>query len=493
MKKIQLITFGIILFIGITGFETNNNQTAQPIAEEIEQLAEDAYLYGLQQVIFYQTRFNYTQNEGSNVYAGINRWNIVNDGNPIDTEFKAIVTPNATTAYAVGFLDIQTEPLVIEMPEVTDRYFSLQIMNPYGIFNLYAGNQFNGTRARTYVIIPEDYDGSFPDNFLTTEIIPVPANSLTAIIRYARKSPESKDEIVSIKKLLANSTITPLSKWIANGNKGLSSEKQEIVKGNYTLYDRSKELTKAQVDKQNATDFFTFLQLVLNDKSMAVMKDSKMESDILKRLAMINVGKGLSFDWNKTDKVTQAALIKGFEAGRMLVKKTGMENLLDMNGWGTMRTGGDFETNWLNRAILADFGWLGPDKNISHTAAITFTDADGKPLSGKNKYTITFNMDNLPPVSEFWEMPMYDADGYFTDNEINRYSINSFQLENGLLHVENNKLILYLQHKKPIDPNQLKNWLPTPAEGFRMTPRFYGPKYPLIDASYIMPKIVKAN
>jgi len=55
--------------------------------DKIQKLAEDAYLYGLQQVIFYETRFNYTQNRGSNVYEGINRWNVMNGGNPIDTTF----------------------------------------------------------------------------------------------------------------------------------------------------------------------------------------------------------------------------------------------------------------------------------------------------------------------------------------------------------------------------------------------------------------------
>ena len=81
---------------------------------DVRQLAEDAYAYGLQQVIFYQTRYNYTQNSETNVYEGVNRWNLVNDGNPIDPSFKAIVTPNATTAYAIGFLDIQAEPAMAD-------------------------------------------------------------------------------------------------------------------------------------------------------------------------------------------------------------------------------------------------------------------------------------------------------------------------------------------------------------------------------------------
>jgi hypothetical protein len=312
-------------------------------------------------------------------------------------------------------------------------------------------------------------------------------------VRYARKDPTNKDEIIHIKKLLASATITPVSKWVSNGSKGVSRDEQEIVKGDYAIYARNKELTTAQVDNQTAADFFAFLQLALNDPSMSLMADSKKESKLLERLDKINIGSGSLFDWEKLDEETQDALTKGFESGRLLVKKYGQENLKDMNGWGIGGDMGDFQTNWIIRSVLADFGWAGPDNIISHTAAFAFTDANKEPLNGKNNYTITFDMDNLPPVSEFWSMPLYDAAGYFTDNEIDRFSINSFQLESGLLHVENNKLILYLQNKKPTDPKQLKNWLPTPAEGFRMTPRFYGPKYPLIDGSYKMPKIVKSN
>jgi len=292
---------------------------------------------------------------------------------------------------------------------------------------------------------------------------------------------------------LARTTITPVNKWVSNGNKGMSRDEQEIANGDYVVHTRNKELTTAQVDNQTAADFFTFLQLVLNDPSMLLIIDSKKESDFLEKLTKINIGSGLAFEWGELNVETQNALTIGFEAGRVLVKKYGQEGLKDVNGWGFGGAMQPFETDWLFRSVLADFGWLGPDKIISHTAAFAFTDTNKEPLNGKNNYTITFDMDNLPPVSEFWSIPLYDAAGYFTDNEIDRFSINSFQLESGLLHVENKKLILYLQNEKPTDPNQFKNWLPTPTGGFRMTPRFYGPKYPLINGSYEMPKIVKSN
>lgn len=88
-----------------------------------------------------------------------------------------------------------------------------------------------------------------------------------------------------------------------------------------------------------------------------------------------------------------------------------------------------------------------------------------------------FDLDNLPPVTVFWSIPIYNAEGYFVANEIDRYTINSFMLEAGELSVKDNRLVVYIQKEKPSDPEQAKNWLPAPPEGFRFAARFYGPLF----------------
>jgi hypothetical protein len=102
-------------------------------------------------------------------------------------------------------------------------------------------------------------------------------------------------------------------------------------------------------------------------------------------------------------------------------------------------------------------------------------------------------VDDMPPVTEFWEMPLYDSEGYFYDNPIDRYALNSFMLERGKLHTEDGKLVIYVQHDEPTDPKQRQNWLPAPKDGFRFTARFYGAGTPLIDASYDMPGVVRVD
>ena len=459
-------------------------------------IAEAAYRYGLQQSLFYVTRFNYTQKEDSDVFVGINRLYYPNEGRPITADFTAIVTPNNTTLYGMGFLDLQDDPIVIEMPEVTDRYFSLQLMNQYGIFPLYAGNQFNGTDARSYLILPDDYEGEIPGDFAATDVVQAGTKTLFTLVRYALRNPTDESEIAYVNDLQEQTTVTPLSEWLANDRSGVPRAEQSVVPGDYETVPRMAELTEQQVENQTPADFFTLLSLVLNDPSMSLIDDSRKEAAMLERLEQIGIGPGLEFDWSALETDVQEALTSGFESGFERVRATVVEGnsdvVVDMNGWNIVQNTADFRTDWLTRAAMADIGFAGPDSPASHVAGFKFTDANGEQLDGSKRYTITFDLDNLPPVTEFWEIPIYDAQGYFVENELDRYSINSYMLEEGLLHTEGNELVIYVQHEKPDDPEQATNWLPAPEGGMRFAARFYGPHWSLVDGSYDMPEVIPA-
>ena len=114
-------------------------------------------------------------------------------------------------------------------------------------------------------------------------------------------------------------------------------------------------------------------------------------------------------------------------------------------------------------------------------------------MDGSNNYTITFDMNDLPPVTEFWSVPIYDAEGYFVANEIDRYTINSFMLERGDLVVKDGKLVIYVQNQKPNDPDKAKNWLPAAPADFNFTARFYGPYESIVSGSYEMPAPVNTG
>jgi hypothetical protein len=163
------------------------------------------------------------------------------------------------------------------------------------------------------------------------------------------------------------------------------------------------------------------------------------------------------------------------------------------NSWKFDNDLGYRDTNWQWRAWAGLQAVLSPVPSRSHTSANCWDDSDGRPLSGEHRYTITFDLNDMPPVTEFWEMPLYDSEGYFHDNPIDRYALNSFMLERGKLHTEDGKLVIYVQHDEPTGPKQRQNWLPAPRDGFRFSARFYGAATPLIDASYNMPGVVRVE
>ena len=73
--------------------------------------------------------------------------------------------------------------------------------------------------------------------------------------------------------------------------------------------------------------------------------------------------------------------------------------------------------------------------------------------------------------------------------------VNSFMLDEGEFYInDENQLVFYIRPEQPEDPNEAKNWLPSPKDaGFRLTARFSGPESPLIDGSYPTPRPVGAG
>ena len=477
MKNKYLKIIAITL-IGVFTLITSCTQTEKKTAEatpDLEAIAERAYLYGLQQAIYYGQRWTYTQNDSKEniVYSGLNQFAWVRK--QITPDYP-VVTPNATTLYGAGFMDLREGPVVVEVPEITDRYYSFQVQDQYGIFRL----------------IPPGFTGNIPADFPTTDIIQWPFKTAFGLARMALMT-STDAEIKKINGYQDQLTMTPLKDWLANGHKGIPQADRKIVKGDFPIPNGLPEYQFGQVDKQTAEQYYTLLHVILNDPTMPLIEDSKMEAEMVEQLKVFNIGKGLSFEWNKLSPEQQTALKNGFKAGFDNVRKTLKTNMINMNGWGVVRNDGGFETKWMDRAIIADAAWGAPDKNVSHGGAFLFTDADGKPFSGKNKYTLTFDMNDLPPVTQFWSIPIYDSNGYFVANEINRYTVNSFMLAAGDIVPKDGKLVIYIQHEKPSDPEQAKNWLPAPAEGFRFTSRFYGPYAPLTNGTYNMPKVFKVN
>ena len=135
-------------------------------------LAEEAYVWGLYPVVTYETRYVFTQTQP----VGVNRFAFHKAlAGPKD---RRVVTPNATTLYGTGFIDLTDEPFVIELPSLADRYYSLQVMDHYGDYFLEAGEPFTGKEPRRFVLRGPMWAGTLPAHINMREVITAPSNTV---------------------------------------------------------------------------------------------------------------------------------------------------------------------------------------------------------------------------------------------------------------------------------------------------------------------------
>jgi hypothetical protein len=456
---------------------------------EAKEIAKEAFLWGMHPVAIYHLRYNFAQNELNPRAAGINRlhW----DRTPLKALPRVATTPNATTLYGVGMFDLSEEPAVIIVPEIKDHYWSVQLYDNYARWWHMIGSQFNAPGPVRRLLIGPNWSGKLPDGFVGADIVQSQSDFAGVLARVALTD-DTEEEVQIVNAIQDRITAMSLSQWIAAGRKEVRAEDVPLTKADYPTYPGMEKVREP--GKLTGVDFLRWVSLVLNDPSFTKQTDSHREVTAFARFERLGLKAGTPFDPAGLTPEVAAAVEAGIEDGKKEVLDGMAMNFTEgRNGWKFDNDLGYKDTNWQWRAWAGLQAVLSPVPSRSHTAANCWDDSDGRLLSGEHRYAITFDLKNMPPVTEFWEMPLYDTEGYFYDNPIDRYSLNSFMLERGKLHTEDDKLVIYVQHDEPTDPKQRQNWLPAPKEGFRFTARFYGAATPLIDASYDMPGVVRVD
>ncbi len=458
---------------------------------EIEALTADAFYWGLNIAGFYELRYVYTQLEGQPAYRGVNRMQALD--NLMDASVRYATTVNASTLYSGGAFDVSGEPIVIEAPAVVDRrYWSVQAGDQNANWFFMAGSQFTGNEAQRYLIVGPKWRGRIPAGFRSTEIVRATSNAFTLAVRVAVTTRTAND-MKAARAVVHGVAAGPLSLWAKHAGTLPPLADQPVVKGTYRTFPRMRQI----VDygrTMTAVNYLQLLSLAINDPTITGRDDSVKEQATLARLAKLGLRKGFILDEATLSPGQIAAAQTGFDNARRKAKARLEASLIDMSGWKLQSSLHHDDLDYVAKAGADDVAWGTPVPYQSHTIAYNFRDADGRPLDGNRHYTISFDLKNLPPVTEFWELPVYDSAGYFIPNQIDRYSVTSYQLAAGAFAVRDGRVTFYLQPDRPTDPEQARNWLPTArGDGFQFAARYYGPMAPLIDGSYAMPGVIRAN
>lgn len=458
--------------------------------EDARSIAQEVFLWGMHPIAIYHLRYQHAQNEQSPHFTGINRlfW----ERTPQKALPRVATTPNATTLYGVAMIDLRTGPAIVTVEEVRDHYWSLQFHDNYARWWHMIGSQFNAPGPVRRLLIAPGWKGTIPPELVGADIVESPSNFAGVMGRVALTG-DSPEELETVHAIQDGITVMSLSDWIAAGKVSVPAEKVPLTRADYPTYPGMQAVKEP--GHLAGGEFLRWASLVLNDDSFTRQADGYRERLAFERFARLGLKPGAAFDPAALPPEITQAVEQGIEDGRKAVQQRMAQGSgIKRNGWEFLSDLGYRDSDWVERARYGCFAVLGPVPTRSHVAAFGLVDSEGRPFDSAHRYTLTFDLDDLPPVTEFWEMPIYDREGYFIDNALDRYSLNSYMLARGQLHTAGGTLVIYIQRDAPADPDQQRNWLPAPREGgFQFAARFYGAHGNLIDASYDMPGVVRVD
>jgi hypothetical protein len=462
----------------VNGATTNSNititssQELSTIMSQIsnsdkpEDIATLAYLWGYP-LITSQRSFDYFTNPNTPPVVGQGPANEMNGAHQlVNASFTDIVTPNDDTLYCQSWMDLTKEPVVLKLPSVQDRYISFQFLDAYTNDYTYLGTRASDGSEGTYLIAGPNWDGQVPQDMTK---IWSPTNIAWIINRILVTGDSDLPNVHDIQDKIS---LIPLS----------------VFEGNTTNTQAADETTlssQVPIKPQPANIPTTGIKLY-DELGQAMINNPLNPPDpsLVAKLASIGIGPGKIPSVESNDTI-KTALQTGIQEGEKLIYEKLANIGTVVNGWSVNTQTGIYGNDYLTRAAITKLGF---GANIPQEALYptTLTDSQGKPYNGANKYAIHFDQGQTPPVGGFWSITMYNAEKYFYDNPLNRYSIGKYT--DGLKTNEDGSLDIFIQNQS-LGADKESNWLPSPADGFYMVLRMYLPTEQVLNGTWTPPPV----
>ncbi|MBI1330888.1 MAG: DUF1214 domain-containing protein [Alphaproteobacteria bacterium] len=358
-------------------------------------------------------------------------------------------SPNNDTVYTGIGLDLADEPMILRLPDITDRYVSLQVADAY-IENqpyLYS-TRVNGGRAIDICFTGPKWEGKVPAGTVQQRIT---TNQVSIALRIAVRD---EADLENIRRYQAAMSITALSDWHLGAGvklpKVLEPKMRGTFDGDFAYFRRVAELMAENPPPPKHEAMF----------------------EIMRRIGLVP---GKPFDPEPLHPAVRAGILRVERQGMLLIdllRRT--RGTPTDTGWTANRAQEANDFDYPTRAGNALVGLMGndPEEALYYN---TFYDGNGEPLHGGRAYKIHFPADQIPKMGNFgfWSLTMYDAMRMqFIDNPINRYALGS---RDGLQRNDDGSIDIFIQPNAPRN-NMETNWLPSPPDGdFKVTLRIYVP------------------
>ena len=177
-------------------------------------------------------------------------------------------------------------------------------------------------------------------------------------------------------------------------------------------------------------------------KDLDLFEDEKGFYRQLSRIGLTDDG----FDYESLDSASIRGLKRAVVDGQSIMEHK-MRNLAQVQEGGTWMIGTDNTRidDWLFRAAVG-YKWVWGDLYSEVIYPQLLMDAEGNDLSGENKYTIHFEKGKHPDA-RYWQITLYDMDGFLVANPIKRYGIGN--MNTNLVVNKDGSITIFVQHKSP--------------------------------------------
>ena len=468
----RLITRAVIaLYLGaITAWPLAAVADEAPSLGAVEALriATEAYIYGYPLVTFDMARRQQTNVAAADAeHAPMGQMIRMRSYPAVDNHCCS--APNADTLYTEAWLDVSTEPWILGIPEMGDRYYIVPMLDGWSEVFKVASPSTTGSKAQTYAITGPGWKGTLPKGVTSVKS---PTGMVWVLGRiYSSGTPEDYQAVHALQDQF---TVVPLSAY----GKPHTPPVGAVDPG----FDMKTGVRKLV----NALDVDAYFSRLA--ELMKTNPPTAQDAPIVARMAKIGLVPGKDFDPAKLGFLDREA-IRTVPKLALLEMGLHLKRQKTTNGWLYFTKGvGNFGTDYGLRGMA---NLLGPGWNRPQDAVYPLSqkDASGDEYNGeKHQYVMRFEKGQLPPAGAFWSLTMYDSDFFFVPNPINRYDLAQ---RDRLVANPDGSVDMYVQAESP-GKDREANWLPAPKGKFSLVMRIYQPrKTPpsILDSSWTPPPV----
>jgi hypothetical protein len=465
-RRIPIPIVFILMLVAWYHCRAANRISPVPEQEALE-IGVEAYIYGYPLVTMEMTRRVMT-NVATPLATKAPMGQFASVRDYPDASFKDVPAPNADTLYSIAWVDLSKEAYVLHVPDEAGRYYLMPMLD--GWTNVFAspGKRTTGTKVGDYLICGRHWKGVSPRGVAQYKS---PTDMVWIIGRtYSTGTPEDFKEVHAIQDQYS---LKPLSAY----GKAYSPPKGKV--------DRNIDMKTSPRDQVNSMPAAAYFKLLA--ALMTKNPPSAADSPMIGKMGKVGIVPGRDFDMAKLPPAVAKALEQTTTTGLEQIQEETKRVGKRVNGW-QMTLTGKYGTDYLFRAATTLVG-LGANLPQDAIYPMTTTDGSGQRLNGAHKYVLHFDNGKLPPVNGFWSLTMYNAEYFFVENPLNRYTLSQRSKFN--LNTDGS-VDLYLQNEPPVE-NLRANWLPAPEGNFNLILRMYWPKEVVLKGSWEPPAMLPAD